>query len=112
MKPSFSKTKFITNTNELVYNNECLISGHSLNDDYLSNNNVIRLRCGHSYNYNFFIKCLNQMNKKFEGLYKCPYCMNNIEKVPCHITKKMLHNTIYNMIYTKNLKKKSPFITL
>ena len=103
---SLSNTKLIQNSNELVYNHICPISGDILNNEYISNNKVIRLKCGHSFRYEFLIKCINEMNKKIEGFYKCPYCMNNIDKIPCYITKETLRNTIYNISYNKKFKKK------
>lgn len=105
MISSLFDTKFIKNSNELVYNNICPISGQDLNNDYIINNKVIRLNCGHSFRYEFLIKSINEMNKRIEGFYKCPYCMNNIDKIPCHISKKILIKTIYNINYNKKFKK-------
>ena len=107
MNISLSKTKLIKNSDELVYNHSCLISGDILDNSYIEQNRVIRLRCGHSFRYDFFIKSVYEMNKKIEGFYKCPYCMNNIDKIPCILSKKMLSKTIYNMRYNKDYKIKN-----
>ena len=117
MKSSvLNKTCIIKNTDELIYNKTCLISGETLNEDMIYNNNVIKLRCGHSFKYDLFIKSLNQMNKKSEGFYKCPYCMDYIEKIPCNVSRNIVNTALKNAIIADKIRKKKiknyPFVCL
>tara|TARA_B100000925_G_C22000778_1_gene471188 strand:+ start:1488 stop:1823 length:336 start_codon:yes stop_codon:yes gene_type:complete len=95
----------IKNVNQFEYNKICLISGEKLDNINIQNDNVIKLKCGHSFRYDYFLKSLKIINKHKEGYNRCPYCFSNVGRIPLIITKSKLCN-IAKRIEKRELKKK------
>ena len=82
-------SKIITNINDLE-NEVCPITYENLSK-HLFSSNVIKLNCGHSFNYKAFIKSYTINNKNIYSYKKCPYCFSNINHVPLIINKRRLN---------------------
>lgn len=94
----------INSMQDLGYNDYCLISGEKLDISDVNSNNVIRLSCGHSFRYDYFLKSLKIQNRNKEGYNKCPYCFSNVGKIPIVITKSRMLRII-NRIQKKETKR-------
>ena len=81
-------SKIITNISDLE-NNFCPITNDNLCNE-LSKKNVIKLNCGHSFNYRAFLKSYTINNKNIYSYRRCPYCFSNIKNVPLIIKKSNL----------------------
>lgn len=68
-------------------NNKCFISKQYL-ESHISNNNVLKLNCGHCFYRPSFIQSFLINNKTVEGYRECPYCRKYITRVPIVIKKK------------------------
>lgn len=80
----------LDNVDSLEYNTECLISGKPIDQDMINNKNVIKLKCGHSFLYDYFLKSLKVINKHRDGYNRCPYCFTSVGRVPLVISKTKL----------------------
>ena len=87
----------VNDINQLEYNNQCLISNEFLDIANINNNNVIKLNCGHSFKYDYFLKSLRIMNRNKEGYNKCPYCFSNVGRIPLILTRKKLSKIALKM---------------
>ena len=72
-----------------ITNKECLISKIELYP-HISDNNVIKLNCGHCFFYPSFIKSYTINNENLFSYRKCPYCLQRISKVPLIIKKTIM----------------------
>ena len=81
-------SKLIINVTELE-NTVCPITHGNLLDE-LYHNNVVKLNCGHCFNYRAFIKSYVINNTNIYSYKKCPYCFSSISKVPLIINKRSL----------------------
>ena len=79
-------SKVVTDVNDLN-NNRCPITFDNLTNQ-VSSGNVIKLNCGHCFNYKAFIKSYLINNKNIYSYKKCPYCFSNINKIPLVINKR------------------------
>ena len=82
-------SEIITNVNDLE-NDVCPITFDNLSK-HLYSSNVLKLNCGHCFNYKAFIKSYTINNKNIYSYKKCPYCFSNINKVPLIINKRTLY---------------------
>lgn len=102
------KNVIISDVNELNYNDKCLISGNNLDSYEINKNNVIKLRCGHSFKYNYFLKSIRVMYHNSYGYNKCPYCFTNIGRIPLILTRTKLDKIaikIKKRVMKKEMKK-------
>ena len=79
-------SKIIINVIDLE-NVTCPITNDNLLE-IISSGNVLKLNCGHCFNYKAFMKSYSLNNKNIYSYKKCPYCFSNITKIPIIINKR------------------------
>ena len=78
--------EFITNFNVLK-NMKCQISYDFFSLPDTNGYNVIKLKCGHIFKFNYLYYSSLVQNDNLWGYKKCPYCMKNYGKLPFKIKK-------------------------
>ena len=82
-------SSFVKSHVDLDTNNYCLISGELFTEVQLTNNQVYKLKCGHSFNYKNLLLAISLQNESIYTYRRCPYCLSISDRVPFKIFKKM-----------------------
>ena len=90
----YKNIKLLKNVNEInnSLNKSCYISNTCFTEEDFKHNNVIRLNCGHTFKYDYFMRSRYYLNQNIYTHSRCPYCMCNLSKIPFIINKYTYRN--------------------
>ena len=81
-------SSFVNSLMDLDTNNYCLISGELFTECHITNKQVYKLKCGHSFKYNNLLLAISLQNESIYTYRRCPYCFSISERIPFKIFNK------------------------